>query len=47
LESYRKLQREESRNTETAAQRHARARSFGKLTRGSMARKQSQREDPL
>jgi ribosome biogenesis GTPase len=37
LESYRKLRREEMYNTETVAERHARARQFSKAVRQHLA----------
>ncbi len=39
LSSYRKLKREETYNRETVAERHARSRAFGKMTRASQTRK--------
>jgi len=39
LASYRKLKREEAHNTESIAERHARARTFGKNVRSAMDRK--------
>lgn len=36
LKRYRKLEREDARNSETLAERHARERQFGKMVKGAM-----------
>ena len=39
LKRYRKLEREDARNSETLAERHARERQFGKMVRGVLQEK--------
>ena len=45
LERYRKLQREDARNSEAIWQRRARSRAFGKMAKDIIAAKRSRREE--